>query len=264
MNIISNQKKPLCFFDIESTGADVALDRIIQIAVKKWMPDGSKSEVNYLVNPGCKILNSHIHGITDEMVKDKPSFRDIAPALWEFMQDTDFAGYNICRFDVPILHQEFYRNKVQVNFTMIRFIDVFSIFCNLYPRSLGDAYKKYTGQELLNAHDAMNDVNATEAVFVGMIQQEPLSNDLSELYKFAMKGESRVDYAGKFIRNADNKVVFNFGPKRGQDVMDDDSLGLLGWMCGKDFTYDTKQWCEHFMDLHEHPEKQTADDEESV
>jgi len=240
----NEQNRPLIFFDLETTGISVATDRIVQIAVIKKHPLGKTEEKCVLVNPIIPIPKgaSDVHGITNEMVKDKPEFKLIAKSLYEFIKDCDFGGYNILGFDIPLLVEEFIRAGIEVDFSECNYLDVMNIYKKLYPRNLSACYKQYTGKELENSHDAMVDTKATQEIYEQMLITENgnIPTSFDELCKFSMYSENIVDFASKFIRNDANIICYNFGKNKNKPVSSD--LGLLDWIIQKDFTKDTKNW----------------------
>ena len=236
--------KPIVFFDLETTGISVATDRIVQIAIIKRNTNGEEEEKTVMINPLMPIPKgaSDVHGITDDMVKDSPTFKSISKSLYEFIKGCDFGGYNILGFDIPLLVEEFIRAGIEVDFNDSNYIDVMNIYKKLYPRTLSACYKQYTGVELENSHDAMVDTKATVEIFNKMlvVEKEVIPNDFIELCKFSMYSEHIVDFAGKFTRNEANLICYNFGKNKGKPVSTD--LGMLDWIIQKDFTKDTKAW----------------------
>ena len=248
--------KPIAFFDLESTGVDLANDRIIQIAILKvyvdegieHLSDYRTEKLVHYVNPQRPILNSEIHGITDEMVKDAPTFNSLAPDIIAFLSGCDLSGFNIVKFDIPLLAEEVARAGFNFSLKERNVIDPFILYKILNSQSLSAAYKKYTGNELEGAHDAMNDVLASFEVLKGMIVQQHVPSDLSELLKFQAGGkefDSTVDFAGKFIRNKDGEIILNFGKHKGEKAKD--HLDFVSWMQGKDFTRDTLAWVDELL-----------------
>lgn len=236
--------KGAVFFDLETTGLDVSKDRIVQIAIVKISLSGEKEEKNVVVNPTIPIPKeaSDVHGINNEMVKDKPTFKQVAKSFYEYIKDCDLFGYNILNYDLPLLVEELLRAGVEFNFDNVRKVDVMTIYKKLYPRDLSSCYKQYTGKVLEGSHDALNDTRATVDAFMGMLQQESELSDKSvdDLQEFSGVDNTRVDFAGKFIRNEAGIICFNFGKSKGVPVAND--LGFLDWMLNKEFTQDTKNW----------------------
>lgn len=250
-------EKSIVFFDLETTGVDLANDRIVQFAALKVTGVGlspgnySTEEIKFYVNPGRPIPpeSTAIHGITDEMVKDAPMFNVQAPKVHEFMRDCDISGFNIKRFDIPLLAEEFSRAGMAFSLKGRNVIDPFLLYKILNSQSLSAAYKKYTGEELDGAHDAMIDVRASFRVLQEMIISEHVPSDIPGLLKFQANGEefdSTVDFAGKFIRNKEGDIILNFGKHRGENAIE--HLDFVNWMLGKDFTSDTIMWCQHLLE----------------
>ena len=197
-----NLTRDLAFFDIESTGLNVLKDRIIQLAVLKYPKDGSDPiEYNRLINPGIPISEEAmaVHGITPDMLRNKPTFQQISQEIFDFLNDADLAGYNSNRFDVPLLLEEFARVGIEFDLSKRRTIDVQRIFYKMEPRTLRAALKFYSNKELLDAHDALADVKATADVLFGQLKmyenvdlidedgniiEKPIKNDMQVLHEF--------------------------------------------------------------------------------
>lgn len=268
-----NLSKPLIVFDLETTGLDLVKDRIIQISYIKVHPDGTEERVNRFVNPERAIPAEviEITGITDDDVKDAPTFKSIATALAEQFKGCDFAGFNSNHFDVPMLAEEFLRAGIDFDFTKCRLIDVQTIFHKMERRNLAAAYKFYCGRKMeddFTAHKADQDTEATYKVLQGELdmyapgrQEEPerqLNNDMDELAEFS-KLNNNVDFAGRIVwkemKDANGNIlkdktgnprmyeVFNFGKYKGWGVADvlHRDPGYFSWMLSSDFTYNTKQ-----------------------
>lgn len=268
-----NLKKPLVVFDLETTGLDMVKDRIIQMSYIKVMPDGSETRKNLYVNPGMPIPEEVVAltGISDEDVKNAPTFKQLVANLQKEFEGCDFAGYNSNRFDVPMLAEEFLRAGIDFDFSKCRLIDAQTIFMKMERRNLAAAYKFYCGRKMeedFEAHRADQDTEATYRVLMGEldkyapgVQEEPervLNNDMDELAKFSMQNDN-VDFAGRIIwqelKDAQGNVltdeqgnqrkheVFNFGKYKGWDVAEilHKDPGYYTWVLGSDFTYNTKQ-----------------------
>ena len=239
--------KIMTFFDLETTGLNKANDRICSIAVVQLDADFCEVFRKYtLVNPEMPIPKgaSEIHGITDDMVVDAPTFRQIAAALHDRLSGTDYYGYNIDSFDIPILQEEFLRCSMTIPQGDI--IDIYSIFRQKEPRTLAGAVKFYTGREMENAHNAEVDVNETIGVFLG--QQEmykDLPTTTQQLKEFTAGGRKNLDYDGRFIVNSDGDTVISFGKHKGMPAKE--NLSYLRWMLNGDFTLDTKNWCNKLI-----------------
>lgn len=268
-----NITKPLIVFDLETTGLDIAKDSIIQISYIKVSPDGTEDRQNLFVNPGRPIPYEVVEltHITDGMVKDAPSFREIAPKLAEEFAGCDFAGFNSNGFDVPMLAEEFLRVGIAFDFSQSRLIDACTIFMKMERRNLAAAYKFYCGRKMeddFQAHLANEDTEATYRVLQGQLdmyapgkqeeEERQLPNDMDVINAFC-KRNNNVDFAGKIVwgpvpgpdgkplLNADGterkQEVFNFGKYKGwavKNVLRRDP-GYFSWMMTGDFALDTKQ-----------------------
>ena len=240
-----NLHKPLCFFDLETTGINVGKDRIVEISVLKVFPNGNKESKTLRVNPGIPIPAeaSSVHGITDEDVANEPTFKEIAPQIWEMMKDSDIAGYNSNRFDVPLLAEEFLRNDFDFDLDKHRLVDVQVIFFKKEPRDLSSALKFYCDKTLENAHSAAADVEATYEIFKAQVERyDDLENDIKFLSEYSSQRKS-ADLAGMIGINEQGKEIFNFGKYKGQvvaDVLEKDQ-GYFGWIQNADFPLYTKK-----------------------
>jgi len=268
-----NITRPLIVFDLETTGLDLVRDRIIQISYIKVLPGGKEQRENLLINP-CKPIPQEVTeltGISNDDVKDAPSFKDVAQQLSEKMKDCDFAGYNSNHFDIPMLAEEFLRAGIDFDFSKCRLIDAQTIFHKMERRNLAAAYKFYCGRKMeedFTAHRADEDTEATYRVLMGEldkyapgVQEEPdrvLENDMDFLAEFSKQNDN-VDFAGRIVwrplLGADGKPLldkdgkerrfeaFNFGKYKGRAV--DEVLrvdpGYYSWMMSSDFTFNTKQ-----------------------
>ncbi|MBR5802391.1 MAG: 3'-5' exonuclease, partial [Alistipes sp.] len=215
-----NLKRPIVFFDLETTGVDTAKDRIVEISMVKVMPDGEEIIKTRRINPQMHIPEdaTAVHGITDEDVKDAPTFAQIAKSLYQFIEGCDFGGFNSNRFDLPMLVEEFLRAGVDVDFKKRKFIDVQNIFHKMEQRTLVAAYKFYCDKELDGAHSAEADTKATYEVLKAQLDRyHELQNDLAALAEFSTRGET-ADYAGRIIYNEKGEEVFKFGKYKGMLV----------------------------------------------
>lgn len=268
-----NLTRPLIVFDLETTGLDFIRDRIIQISYIKVSPDGTEERENIFVNPEKPIPHEVVEltGITDDDVKDAPTFKTLAPQLCEKFKGCDFAGYNSNHFDIPMLAEEFLRVGIDFDFSKVRLIDAQTIFHKMERRNLAAAYKFYCGRKMeddFTAHRADEDTEATYRVLMGEldkyapgVQEEPdrvLENDMDYLAEFSKQNDN-VDFAGRIVwkpvigadgkpvLDADGKEqkveVFNFGKYKGRPVADvlRTDIGYYSWMMGGDFTFNTKQ-----------------------
>lgn len=268
-----NLTRPLIVFDLETTGLDFIRDRIIQISYIKVSPDGTEERENLFVNPEKPIPHEVVEltGITNDDVKDAPTFKTLAPQLSEKFKGCDFAGYNSNHFDIPMLAEEFLRAGIDFDFSKVRLIDAQTIFHKMERRNLAAAYKFYCGRKMeedFTAHRADEDTEATYRVLMGEldkyapgVQEEPdrvLENDMDCLAEFSKQNDN-VDFAGRIVWKplvgADGKPVldadgkeqkvemFNFGKYKGRPVADvlRTDIGYYSWMMGGDFTFNTKQ-----------------------
>lgn len=215
--------RPLVFFDLETTGIDPFHDKIVQIGAIKLFPDGTQKEYEYFVNPGMAIPAgaTAIHGITDEMVSDKPRFGDLIKELSELFFDADLGGYNIKIFDIPILITEFGRVGVTLDYDSFKIVDAMAIFKIKEPRTLTAAYKKYCGKDMENAHNAIADIRASVEVLEGQLKHyEDLPTTPEGLNDFCFpRDPDMFDTEGK-LRYVDGKLTINFGKNRGKSLED--------------------------------------------
>jgi len=236
--------KPLAFIDLETTGINLATDRIIEIAIIKVLPDGKRSVKRKLINPRMPIpkQSSDVHGITDEMVKDAPIFKDVAHELKQMLDGCDIAGYNSNRFDIPLLVEEFLRADVDFDMKGRRLLDVQNIFHKMEQRTLSAAYKFYCNKNLDGAHSAEVDASATHEILIAQLERYPdLGTSIDSVLKLIGE-ESIVDFARRFIM--ENGVeVFNFGKYKGKAVADvlRNEPQYYDWMMKGDFPQYTKQ-----------------------
>ncbi len=237
--------RPIAFIDLETTGVNLSTDRIVEIAIIKVLPDGTRQVKRKLINPQMPIppQSSEVHGITDEMVKDAPTFKQAGNELKQFIENCDLGGYNSNRFDIPILMEEFLRSGLELDLSTRRMIDVQHVFYTMEPRTLSAAYKFYCGKELQNAHSAEVDIDATIEVFMSQIERYPqLGNSVDSILQ-AIGEEKFVDYARRFIFDEKGVEVFNFGKHKGRPVVDvlRAEPQYYDWMMRGDFPLHTKQ-----------------------
>ncbi len=238
--------RPLVFFDLETTGINLMQDRIVELSVVKIFPDGHREVKTRRLNPGMHIPEeaSAVHGIYDEDVAGEPSFEEIAPMLLNYFADSDLGGYNINKFDIPMLINEFKRVSMEFPLDGRRIIDSYIIFCRKEPRSLTAAYKFYCGKDIENAHSAEADTLATVEVFMGQLEKyDDLPDNPQELHNlFNQRDPSWIDSTGKFKWNGKEPVV-GFGKNTGlllrQIAVENPSF--LQWMIRADFPDDAKQ-----------------------
>ena len=238
-------KKPIIFFDLETTGTNILTDRIVEISYIKILPPGAELERTIRVNPERHIPAeaTAIHHITDDDVKNEPTFKQVAQEIANVFTGADIAGFNSNRFDIPVLAEEFIRAGVSIDLARHKFIDVQTIFHKMEQRTLIAAYKFYCGKDLEEAHSANADTRATYEVLKAQLDHYPsLKNDVEFLSEFSSQNKN-VDLMGRIIYNADGKEVFNFGKYKGQaveDVFRRDS-GYYAWMMQGEFPANTKQ-----------------------
>lgn len=237
-------EKPLLFFDLETTGTNILQDRIVELSYVKVFPEGQIEEKSRRLNPEMHIPAeaSKVHGITDEMIKDEPTFRQISKNLLEIFEGCDIAGYNSNKFDVPLLMEEFARAGLKFEIRGRRFIDVQTIFHKMEQRTLVAAYKFYCGKDLVEAHSALADTRATYEVLKGQLDRYPdLINDVDKLAEFSKSGRN-VDLAGRIVLNDNDEAVFNFGKHKGKSVKElfRKEPSFYAWMMQGDFPINTK------------------------
>ncbi len=243
--------RPIAFLDLETTGVNLSSDRIVEIAIIKIMPDQTRVVKRKLINPEILIpkVSSDIHGITDEMVKDAPTFKQAGNEIKQFLEGCDLGGYNSNRFDIPILMEEFLRAGMDVDLSNRRMIDVQHIFYTMEPRTLTAAYKFYCQKELENAHSAEADVSATIDVLMSQVERyNKLGNSIDSI--LATIGEEKiVDYARRFSFDDKGVEVFNFGKYKGRSVSEvlKSEPHYYDWMMRGDFPLHTKQKLTEIM-----------------
>ena len=240
-----NLKNPLLFFDIESTGLNVASDRIVEISVLKVHPSGEQEVKTRRINPTIPISPEaqRIHGISNEDVADCPTFKEVAKSLAIWMSGCDFAGYNAIKFDIPLLAEEFLRAGVSFDFRKRKILDVQNIFHKMEQRTLSAAYRFYCSKELENAHSAEADTIATFEILEAQLDKYPtLENDVKFLADFSIQSKF-VDYAGRIVLNEQDVPVINFGKHKGKPVelVLATDPGYYSWIMNGEFTLDTKQ-----------------------
>lgn len=255
-----NLQKPLVIFDLETTGLDLVKDRIIQISYIKVFPDGHEVRGDEIVNPEKLIPEevAQLTGITNDDVKGKPTFKQLAAKLCEVFTGSDIAGFNSNHFDVPLLAEEFLRAGIDFDFSKCRLIDAQTIFHKMERRNLAAAYKFYCGRKMeedFEAHRADQDTEATYRVLLGELEkyapgvnedtEKVLENDMDVLAQFS-KTNDNVDFAGRIVWadvKGERTEVFNFGKHKGEPVADVLRFdpGYYSWILAGDFTYNTKQ-----------------------
>jgi len=252
-----NLKIPLCFFDLETTGINITQDRILEIAVIKVMPNGEVLRKSNVVNPTIPIPaeSTAIHGISEADVKDKPTFKEVAKDYAKFFEGADLAGFNILKFDVPMLVEEFLRAGVEFDYSRKKLIDAQKIFHLMEKRSLSAAFKFYCGKDMTDAHSAEADTQATLDVLYAQIERYEnqdvtdglgkkigvIKNDMEVLNK--LTASDLVDLAGRITRNQKGEPVFNFGKHKNKPVLQvfKEEPSYYDWMMNGDFPMDTKR-----------------------
>ena len=237
--------RPIAFIDLETTGVNLSSDRIVEIAIIKLMTDGTKLVKRKLINPQMPIpqVTSDIHGITNDMVKDAPTFKQVANEIKQFIENCDLAGYNSNRFDIPILMEEFLRAEIELDLLDRKMVDVQHIFYTMEPRTLTAAYKFFCSKELVNAHSAEADVDATIEVLQAQVQRYPQLGNSIETILNCIGEDKLVDYARRFCFDEKGVEVFNFGKYKGRSVVDTlkNEPQYYDWMMRGEFPLHTKK-----------------------
>lgn len=272
-------KRPLAFFDLETTGVNIAVDRIVEIAILKIYPGGKEEVLAMRVNPLMPIPaeSSLFHGIYDEDVKDLPSFKERAMEVKEFLGDADLAGYNSNKFDVPMLMEEFIRAGVDFSLEDRAFVDVQNIFHQMEQRTLKAAYKFYCHEDLDNAHTAEADVRATYEVLKAQLSKydgveyedkfgaisQPVVNDVEALHKFTNLSNP-VDFAGRLVYDEDGDPCINFGKHKGKKVLNvfETEPSYYAWMQNGDFPLYTKKVLEKLWNKYRNMKRVKREEEQ--
>lgn len=262
-----NLKRPLAFFDLESTGVNIASDRIVEISILKASPDGTEEVKTLKINPLIPIPleSSLIHGIYDEDVKNAPTFKASAQEIIDFIGDADLAGYNSNKFDIPMLMEEFLRVGINFDIENRKFIDVQNIFHQMEQRTLKAAYRFYCNKDIVNAHSAEADIRATYEVLLAQLDKyegkefedkkgnvsKPVVNDVESLHAFTNLSKP-VDFAGRMVYNEDDIACFNFGKHKGKTVFQvfEEEPSYYAWMMKGDFPLYTKSRLDKFWKEH--------------
>lgn len=237
--------KPICFFDLETTGTDITKDRIVEISILKVFPNENKESKTWLVNPTVPIPKeaSDIHGITDERVANEPTFKELAKTIHNMIKDSDLAGFNSDRFDIPLLAEEMLRAEIDFDLGNRVTVDVQTIFHKMEQRTLSAAYKFYCDKILDDAHSAEADTNATYEIFKSQLERyDDLGTDIKKISEFTTRKQS-VDFAGFIVMNDKNEEIFSFGKHKGRRVEDilAEEPGYFGWILNADFPLYTKK-----------------------
>ena len=243
MNLELN--RPIVFFDLETTGINIATDRIVEISILKVFPNGNKESKTWLVNPEIEIPKgaSDIHGITNEKIINEPTFKELASKVHELIKGCDLAGFNSNRFDVPLLAEEMLRAEVDFDLTNIKFVDVQTIFHKKEQRTLSAGYQFYCNKELEGAHSAEADTNATYEILLAQIEKyDDIGTTVNELSAYSSH-QKRADFAG-FIQFNDNDIeIFTFGKYKNRTVLEvlTENPGYYNWIMNADFPLYTKK-----------------------
>jgi len=237
--------KPICFFDLETTGTNVARDRIVEISILKVYPNGNKESRTWLVNPEMTISDEvvAIHGISNEKVANEPTFKELSREIYAMIKDCDLGGFNSDRFDIPLLAEEMLRADIDFDLKNMASIDVQTIFHKMEKRTLAAAYKFYCDKDLTDAHSAEADTNATYQVLLSQLERYPeLENNVKKLAEFSTHRKF-ADFAGFISFDEDDEEIFSFGKHKGKKVLDvlEQEPGYFGWILNADFPLYTKK-----------------------
>ena len=240
-----NLIRPICFFDLETTGTNVAKDRIVEISILKIHPNGTKEIKTWLVNPEMQIPDEvvAIHGISNEKVANEPTFKQLSKEIYAIIKDCDLGGFNSDRFDIPLLAEEMLRADIDFDMKTTVSVDVQTIFHKMEKRTLGAAYKFYCDKELTDAHSAEADTQATYEVLLSQLDRYPdLENNIKKLAEFSTHRQF-ADFAGFLGYDEDGEEIFSFGKHKGKKVLDvlEKEPGYFGWMLNADFPLYTKK-----------------------
>ena len=240
-----NLTKPIVFFDLETTGINIATDKIVEISILKVFPNGNKESKTWLVNPEIEIPKeaADIHGITNEKVVTEPTFKELAPKVNEMIGDADLAGFNSNRFDIPLLAEELMRAGIDFDMKNRKAVDVQVIFHKKEQRTLSAGYQFYCGKELEGAHGAEADTNATYEILLAQLDKyEDIENTVDALSEFSTHGK-RADFAGFILMNDDDQEIFSFGKYKGRTVEEvlKENPGYNNWIQNADFPLYTKK-----------------------
>jgi DNA polymerase-3 subunit epsilon len=237
--------RPICFFDLETTGINVAKDRIVEIAILKVHPNGTQESKSWLVNPEMEIPPEvvAVHGISNEKVANEPTFKELSKEIYNLIKDSDLGGFNSDRFDIPLLAEEMLRADIDFDMKNRVSVDVQTIFHKMEKRTLGAAYKFYCDKNLEDAHSAAADTAATYEVLLAQLQRYPeLDTNVKKLSEFTTRRKF-VDFAGFIAQDEDGEPIFSFGKHKGKKVEDvlDKEPGYFGWILNADFPLYTKK-----------------------
>lgn len=262
-----NLTKPIVFFDLETTGVNIATDRIVEISILKVFPNGNKESKTWLVNPEIEIPQgaTDVHGITNEKVVTEPTFKELAGKVSEMIAGCDLAGFNSNRFDIPLLAEELMRAGIDFDMQDRKAIDVQVIFHKKEQRTLGAGYQFYCGKELEGAHGAEADTNATYEILLAQVDKyDDIGNSVDALSEFSTHGK-RADFAGFILMNEENEEIFSFGKYKGRTVEEvlTENPGYHNWIQNADFPLYTKKVLKQIKERMSAP-KQTMSDEDKL
>ncbi|MDN3666425.1 exonuclease domain-containing protein [Algibacter miyuki] len=240
-----NLTKPICFFDLETTGINISKDRVVEISILKVYPNGNKESRTWLVNPEMTIPQEvvDIHGISNEKIANEPTFKELAKDIYGMIKDADLAGFNSNRFDIPLLAEELLRADIDFDMKSSLAVDVQTIFHKMEQRTLSAAYKFYCNENLEGAHSAEADTNATYEILKAQIERyDDLENNTKFLAEFSSRNKF-ADFAGFINYNKDGVECFSFGKHKGKLVTDvlESEPGYFGWLLNADFPLYTKK-----------------------
>ncbi|WP_296636409.1 3'-5' exonuclease [Polaribacter sp.] len=260
-----NLTKPIVFFDLETTGVNIATDRIVEISILKVFPNGNKESKTWLVNPEVEIPQgaADVHGITNEKVVTEPTFKELAGKVSEMIAGCDLAGFNSNRFDIPLLAEELMRAGIDFDMQDRKAIDVQVIFHKKEQRTLGAGYQFYCGKELEGAHGAEADTNATYEILLAQVDKyDDIGNSVDTLSEFSTHGK-RADFAGFILMNEENQEVFSFGKYKGRTVEEvlTENPGYHNWIQNADFPLYTKKVLKQIKERMSTPKETMTDDE---
>src|SRR5690606_15179955 len=240
-----NLTRPICFFDLETTGTNVAKDRIVEIAILKVFPNGNRESKTWLVNPEMQIPEEVIavHGITNEKVANEPTFKQLSKEIYKMIRDSDLGGFNSDRFDIPLLAEEMLRAEIDFDMKNTVSVDVQTIFHKMEKRTLGAAYKFYCDKDLTDAHSAEADTLATYEVLLSRSDRYPeLETNIKKLSECTTRKQA-VDFAGFIVLDEAGEETFSFGKHKGKKVhvVLEKEPGYFGWILNADFPLYTKK-----------------------
>ncbi|MDE0535882.1 3'-5' exonuclease [Tenacibaculum sp. L6] len=263
-----NLTKPIVFFDLETTGINIAKDRVVEISILKVFPNGNKESKTWLVNPEIEIPAeaTAVHGITNEKVVTEPTFKELADKINDMISDADLAGFNSNRFDIPLLAEELLRAGIDFDMNNRKAVDVQTIFHKKEQRTLSAGYQFYCGKELVGAHGAEADTNATYEILLAQVDRyDDLENTVEALSEFSTHGK-RADFAGFILFNEDDQEIFSFGKYKGRTVEEvlKENPGYNAWIQNADFPLYTKKVLREIKERMSVPKKETMTDEEKL